>query len=124
MSDAGATSGLAESILRRLRARYGSDIVIGLGGAPGVDHSFSTSCGRLGIATNVYLADFSHLGNHRFRIRELLRRGAGLCVIVHRIHLDDGSKDLASQAIAKGIPTYLIESGEGKPKRLADGMKF
>jgi hypothetical protein len=35
-------------------------------------------------------------------------RGAGLCVIVHRSILDAGSKDLAQQAPALGVPTYLI----------------
>jgi hypothetical protein len=65
---------LAESLLWRLLARYGPEIVIGLGGAPGVDHSFSKACRRLGITTDIYLADFVHLGDHGFSNRELLRR--------------------------------------------------
>jgi hypothetical protein len=92
--------------------------VIGLGGASGVDHAFSTACRRLGIATDLYLADFSHFGDYRFSNRQLLRSGSGLCNIVHRALLFDGSKDLARQAIAAGIATYIIESEHGKPTRL------
>jgi hypothetical protein len=109
---------LAESIFRRLVARYGPDIVIGLGGAPGVDHAFSTACRNLGIAIDLYLADFSHLGDYRFNNCQLLRSGAELCIIVHHAPLDDGSKDLARQAILAGIATYLIESENGKPTHL------
>jgi hypothetical protein len=95
--------------------------VIGLGGVPGVDHAFSTACRRPGITIDLYLADFSHLGDYRFSNCQLLRSGARLCIIVHHVPLDDGSKDLARQAIAAGIATYVIESEHGKPKRLNDG---
>jgi hypothetical protein len=112
---------LADSVLRRLLARYGPNIVIALGGAPGVDHAFSSACRRLGMTTDVFLPDFSHLGDYGFSNRELLRRGADLCIIVHRAGLDDGSKDMARQAIAAGVPTYLIDSERGTPKRLNEG---
>jgi YspA, cpYpsA-related SLOG family len=107
---------LAEAVLRRLIARYGPDTVIVLGGGPGVEWAFSEACERLEIAKDVYLADFAHVADYRYANRELLGRGAGLCVIVHRAPLDDRSRDLARQAIAAGVPTYLIDSEEGKPK--------
>jgi len=60
----------------------------------------------------------------RFRNREMLRAGASLCVILHRSVLDARTKDLARQAIEAGVPTYLIDSEEGKVRRLraGDGM--
>ncbi len=104
-----------------LTARYGPDIVIAHGGAPGVDQSFSTACRHLGVKIDCYLADFSHLGDHRFRNREMLRAGTALCLIFHRSVLDDASNDLTRQAIAAGVPTNLIDSEDGKPKDLLAG---
>ena len=54
-----------------------------------------------------------------FRYRKIRRRGAQLCVIVHGSVLDQASKDLASQSVAEGIPTYLIDSDTATPKRLS-----
>jgi hypothetical protein len=113
---------LAEAILRRLQARYGSDIVVALGGSPGVDWAFCTACERLGIAKDVYLADFSHVGDYSFGNAELVRRGVGLCLILHRRVLDKASQDLMEKAIMAEIPTWLIDSEEGRPRRLGAGM--
>jgi hypothetical protein len=45
--------------------------------------------------------------------------GAGVCIAVHRFLMNSkGTKDCARQAIEAGIPTYLIDSDEAKPKRL------
>jgi hypothetical protein len=54
----------------------------------------------------------------------MLRAGASLCVILHRSVLDARTKDLARQAIEAGVPTYLIDSEDGKVRRLraGDGM--
>ena len=100
---------------------YGPNIVIALGGAPGVDQSVSMACRRLGVTIDLFMADFIHLGDHHFCNRELLRRGAGLCVIVHSSTLDERCRDLAQQAIAAGVPTYLIDSQDGKPRRMMAG---
>ncbi len=51
----------------------------------------------------------------------MLRAGAALCLIVHRAVLDDASSDLTRQAISAGVPTNLIDSEDGKPKRLLAG---
>ena len=99
--------------------RHGPDIVIVHGGAPGVDQSFAEGCRALGVETDVCLADFSHRGDHRFSNRQMILKGAELCLIFHRAKLDEGSDDLARQAIAADVPTYLIDSEEGKPKRFA-----
>jgi hypothetical protein len=109
---------LASAVLRRLIVRYGSEIVIAHSGRPGVDQSFALACRELGIASHYYPVDFSHLGDHRFQHREMLRPGAGLCVIFHRSAFDERTMDLAKQAIEAGVPTYLIEDERGTPRRL------
>jgi hypothetical protein len=109
---------LAKAAVQRLIARYGPEVVIVHGGACGVDQSFAEACGELSVMAEVCLADFSHMGDYRFRNREMLRRGAGLCLIFHRSALDDASRDLARQAIAATVPTYLVDSDEGKPRRI------
>jgi hypothetical protein len=66
--------------------------------------------------------DFGHLGDGAIRIRNraMLRR-AELCVIVHRSPSDAGTKDLARQALAAGVSTYLIDVEQGVPRRLWAG---
>jgi hypothetical protein len=53
---------LATTILRRLLARYGPDIVIIHGGESGVDESFSAACQELGLTTEVRLANWHRTG--------------------------------------------------------------
>jgi YspA, cpYpsA-related SLOG family len=112
---------LAKSILTRLLARYGPDIVVIHGGANGIDRSISLACKELGVMDELYLPEFSRAGDYAFQNRELLRRGAGLCLILHRSALDAGCSDLTRQAIAARVPTYLIDSEHGKPVRLTVG---
>jgi hypothetical protein len=115
--------GLASAILRRMVARYGPDIVIVRSDDTGVAESFATAARGQRIRIEEHVADFAHLGQEaiRFRNRELLRAGAHLCVILHRCVLDAGTRDLARQAIEAGVPTYLIDSEEGRPERIRTG---
>jgi hypothetical protein len=48
-------------------------------------------------------------------------RGAELCVLVHRSLLDAGTKDLARQALAAGVPAYAIDDEQAVPSRLKEG---
>jgi hypothetical protein len=49
----------------------------------------------------------------------MLRPDAQLCIILHRsLGEDERVKDLARQAIAEGVPTYLIANERGVPRRL------
>jgi hypothetical protein len=113
---------LAAAVLRRMATRYGPDIVIVLGEDTGVAESFALAAKGQRIKTEEHPADFDHLGDGaiRFRNRAMLR-GAGLCVIVHCSILDAGTKDLARQAIEAGVPTYLIDSDDGMPRRIRAG---
>jgi hypothetical protein len=108
---------MAENVIRRLAKRYGT-VTIVYGGECGIDHSFSLACWKLGVEMDCVLLDYAHAGDRRFQNREMIRRGAGMCLIFHRSELDDGSRDLAHQAIAAGIPTWLIDNEEGRPRRI------
>jgi hypothetical protein len=49
----------------------------------------------------------------------MVKAGADLCLAVHRFVFNSkGTKDCAKQAIEAGIPTYLIDSEQARPKRL------
>jgi hypothetical protein len=53
------------------------------------------------------------------RNKEMVKAGADLCIALHRtLETSKGTKDCARQAIAAGIPTYLIENDDGLPTRL------
>jgi hypothetical protein len=106
---------LAENVIRRLTKRYGTITII-YGGECGIDHSFSLACWKLGVEMDCVLLDYARAGDRRFQNREMIRRGAGLCLIFHRSELDDGSRDLVQQAIAAGIPTWLVDNEEGRPR--------
>jgi YspA, cpYpsA-related SLOG family len=115
---------LAEQILSRLLARYGPDLVIVHGGACGVDNAFDEACRELGIVAEAHLADGRGLGNIAGpqRNREIVESGADLCVALHRsIETSKGTKDCMRQALAAGIPVWLIESEQGVPKRVQAG---
>jgi hypothetical protein len=113
---------LAAGVLRRLDSRYGPDIVIVHGDATGVAESFATAARGQRLKTEEHSADRGHLGDGaiRFRNRAMLR-GAELCILAHRSLLDAGAKDLARQALAAGVPTYLIADEQAVPNRLEEG---
>jgi hypothetical protein len=113
---------LAAAVLRRTAARYGPDIVIVRGDDTGVAESFAAAAKGQRLKTEPHTADFNQLGDGAIRFRNhAMLRGAELCVIVHRSLLDAGTKDLARQALAAGVPTYLIANEQAVPRRLKEG---
>lgn len=46
------------------------------------------------------------------------KSGAELCLILHRSLLDAMVKDLARQAIATGMPTYLVADQQAVPRQI------
>ena len=53
------------------------------------------------------------------RNAEMVALGADMCLALHRrIRLAKGTRDCALRAIEAGIPTYLIDSDAGDPRRL------
>jgi YspA, cpYpsA-related SLOG family len=115
---------LAEQIFNCLLARYGPGLVIVHGGAPGVDNAFATACHELGIMAEPHVADWYRLGNIAgpARNREMVEAGADLCIALHRsIETSKGTKDCVRQALAAGIPIWLVEDEQAAPKRVQAG---
>ncbi len=112
---------LAEQVLNRLLARYGPDLVIIHGGANGVDQAFHVAARELGIDVEPHLADWKGLANiaGTARNREMVEAGADLCLALHRsLETSKGTKDCVRQALAAGIPVYLIEDERAVPRRV------
>jgi YspA, cpYpsA-related SLOG family len=115
---------LAKQIVNRLIARYGPGLVIVHGGAPGVDRSFHVACQTLGVTVEPHIADWKGLGNIAGPERNggMVEAGADLCIALHRsIETSKGTKHCVRQALAAGIPVWLVEDERGAPKRVLAG---
>lgn len=131
---------LAEEVLNRLLARYGSGLVIVHGGATGIDRSFAEACGDLGVEQEAHPARWEELDHPDALIRydkrnrpynanagpvrnaEIVATGAEMCLAFHRaIGASKGTKDCVRRAIGAGIPTYLVDSERAEPRRLRAG---
>ena len=61
------------------------------------------------------------LGNLALPVRnkEMVDAGADLCIALHRtLATSKGTKNCVRQALAAGIPVYLIEDEQARPKRI------
>ena len=117
---------LAEQIVNRLVARYGPNLVIIHGEAAGVDQSFSVACEKLGIMAEPHLADRKGLGSVAgpARNREMIQSGADVCTTLHSsLEASKGTKYCVRQALAAGIPIYLVEDDRAVPRRVQAGDK-
>ncbi len=113
---------LALTILRRLVTRYGDGITIFHSGNPGVPSSFGLGCRQLGIKAEMPSVDWYAGMGSIARNERMIAAGADLCIVVHRsLATCEPTKDCARQAIAAGIPTYLIETDRAYPIRLQAG---
>ncbi|APW63549.1 SLOG family protein [Paludisphaera borealis] len=128
---------LAEAILARLILRYGGSLVIVHGAATGVDQSFSEACADSGIEQERHPARWEDVYVEGAVVRhdrkrpynanagpmrnaEMVALGADMCIALHRrIRLSKGTRDCALRAIEARVPTYLIESELGEPRRLS-----
>ena len=112
---------LAERVIRRLIARYGTQLVIVHGFNSGVDTAFEDAAQAAHVATEAYAitgVERNYYGERAGPLRNasMVKLGADLCIVVHRnLGASVNTKDCAAQAIAAGIPTYLIESDDGVP---------
>jgi hypothetical protein len=53
----------------------------------------------------------------------MVTAGPGMCITFHRfVARSQGTKDCVGRALAAGIPTYLIDSQEARPRRLQVGV--
>jgi hypothetical protein len=52
----------------------------------------------------------------------MVEAGADLCIALHRsIEVSKGTKDCVRQALAAGIPVWLVEDESVTPKRIQAG---
>jgi hypothetical protein len=113
---------LALRVLRRLVARYRSkNLTIIHGAASGVDMAFHWAACMARTGREPHPADWTWLGRRAGPIRNaaMVSKGAGLCIAVHRFLMNSkGTKDCVRQALAAGIPTWLIDSDDGEPTQL------
>ncbi len=115
---------LAKSVIERLIARYGRDLVIVHGAATGVDTAFSDAARDAGLNVEpheVTGVDWNYYGERAGPLRnaKMVQLGADLCIAVHRnLRASHGTKDCATRAIAAGIPTFIVGSDDGAPVRL------
>jgi hypothetical protein len=117
---------LALRVVSRLLAHYGPELVIIYGGACGVDQAFAVACRELGVVAEARLPDWKGLGNVAgpAHDREMVQTGIDLCIALHRsLATSKGTKDCVCQALAVGIPVYLIEDDRAIPRRIAAGDK-
>ena len=131
---------LAEAVVNRLLARYGPGLVVVHGGDTGVDRSFAEACGDLGVEQEAHPARWEWLDAPGAVIRrdkrgrpynanagplrnqEMLDAGADLVVGFHRaITSSKGTRDMLRRAVEAGVPTYLVDSEKGEPKRVRAG---
>jgi len=75
----------------------------------------------LGITVEPHVADRKGLGNIAgpARNREMVESGADLCIALHRtLETSRGTRDCIKQALAAGIPVWLIDGDEAVPRRI------
>lgn len=112
---------IASLVITRLLARFGVNLVVVHGAAPGVDSAFAEACNDSGVDHEPHPADWAKHGRGAGpkRNAEMVAAGAALCVAVHRdIDASRGTKDCAKRCVAAGIPVWLIDSDRVEPKRL------
>ena len=115
---------LAKHVVNRLLARYGPDLVIVHGGSPGADQSFAVACRELGVTAEPHVADWKGLSNIAGpgQNREMVQAGADLCIALHRtLETSKGTKGCVREALAAGIPVYLIDDERAIPRRIEAG---
>ena len=89
----------------------------------GADLAFDLTAKAAGVAVEPHPADWESYGKSAGprRNKEMVDAGATLCLAVHKsIKYSKGTASCARLAIAAGIPTYLIDSEDGEPKRLEE----
>lgn len=117
---------LAHEVVGRLLLKYGPALTVIHGAASGVDAAFAEACSDLDVTQERHPADWDRYGKGAGprRNAEIISAGADLCIAVHRfLPNSKGTKDAVQRAIAAGIPTYLIDSEDAVPRRLAECPK-
>jgi hypothetical protein len=131
---------LRQEVGERILIRFGRDIVIVHGAAPGIDWAFTRACQDLSVKQEAHPARWNELDVPGAVIRqtkdgtrynanaapmrnaEMVAAGAEMCIAFHRrLAWSRRTKDCVRRAIAAGIPAYLIDSEQARPRRLRAG---
>jgi hypothetical protein len=113
---------LAAEVVKRLLVRYGPDLAIVHGAAPGIDWSFTQACGDLGVKAEVHPARWDLLEVPGAIVRQnkdglrynanagpirnaaMVAAGAGMCVAFHRyLRQSRGTKDSCAEPSRLGF---------------------
>jgi hypothetical protein len=113
---------LAKRVVGRLVARYGKKdlVIVHSAESGGVGSAFDGAAIDARVTKDPHPAD-TWLGEWAVlkRNRYMIAKGADLCVAVHKsLAKSKSTKHCVRQTIAAGIPTWLIDSEDGEPRRL------
>jgi hypothetical protein len=105
---------LARSILRRLIARYGPEIVIVRGGGCGVEEAFNRACQELSVASECHCVTNDLIrryrqNEHTVRHRTMVEGGAKLCIALHRdIAVSERTKDCVERNLSVAPAAFRL----------------
>jgi hypothetical protein len=112
---------LAGKIVERLAGRHSVDgFVIVHGAASGVDSAFRDARNPE-TPHEPHPAQWERLGKKAGPVRNqaMVDLGADFCIAVHRdLAGSRGTKDCVARCLKAGIPVYLIDSEEVRPRRI------
>jgi hypothetical protein len=113
---------VATTAICRLSAEHG-DLVIVAGGATGVDSAFARVAHLARVRVECVPADWATFGRRAGPLRNqaMVDRGADVCLACHRdLASSRGTKDCVRRALKAGIPVYLIDDDDARPRRILD----
>jgi hypothetical protein len=100
---------LTDNLIRRLRRRYGQDLIVVHRGASGIDFAVSCACRRYGVRQEIHAALWD----------EVLDAGCAFVVACHRnLAYSTATRSLVVQALERGIKVYLIDGRTAPPRRI------
>jgi hypothetical protein len=123
----------------RLLLRHGPELVVVHGAATGIEQSIAEACAELGVEQEAHHARWQHLDHPEAVIRydkngrpynadagparnaAMVAAGAEPWIAFRFLARSRGTKDCVRRALAAGIPTYLIDTREARPRRLQVG---
>jgi hypothetical protein len=129
---------LARRIVRRLKARYGEDVIIVHGDCEtGFDHEVELAAQEEGVRTERHPAKWDDLSHPDAKIRtrkdgkqydamagprrngEMVASGLDFVIVGHpNLAGSKGTRDMVAQCLAVGLPVWLFDSEDGGPRRL------
>lgn len=104
---------VAEWVVGSLLKKYGPEITLVHGMAPGVDTTFASVCRLKGIPDEPHPADWDAYGKAAGprRNQEMVDAGAMFAVAVHRdLQNSRGTGDCVRRCLGAGIPVYHVDN--------------